>query len=326
LVGNNYHKGNIIACFWDIETSGLSNMCGRQEDEATGCDDSHGKITAEAQDINTYLDFGWEFVDEIENGPNDIWWILEGRDYPRLWWEYPGHVFEVEIALGLDYEDPDDPNDTMHEFELTVVTDGSVQSVEFITPSGGIYEIPDMPQHEKPVPGGWLETAREYDEQAGVYEWSYELKLENPKILTDFGDGSYEIITYLEDGTQEQTTAWFVIPGTDQPIPKPVQEPILTSFADGDVLAPPVAVEWMAPTDPAINRVIVELARQDTPEWIDFDLDKSATGIDEPLLLSAGPWAADLIFAAKYEYKNSDFIKIRCLKYTETGYTFTVAP
>ena len=21
------------------------------------------------------------------NGTEDIWWILEGQDYPRLWWE-----------------------------------------------------------------------------------------------------------------------------------------------------------------------------------------------------------------------------------------------
>ncbi|MFZ2146695.1 MAG: hypothetical protein WAV28_05685 [Sedimentisphaerales bacterium] len=21
------------------------------------------------------------------NGTYDIWWILEGQDYPRLWWE-----------------------------------------------------------------------------------------------------------------------------------------------------------------------------------------------------------------------------------------------
>lgn len=21
------------------------------------------------------------------NGTDDIWWILEGKDYPRLWWE-----------------------------------------------------------------------------------------------------------------------------------------------------------------------------------------------------------------------------------------------
>jgi hypothetical protein len=26
-------------------------------------------------------------VDEAANGTEDIWWILEGQDYPRLWRE-----------------------------------------------------------------------------------------------------------------------------------------------------------------------------------------------------------------------------------------------
>jgi hypothetical protein len=26
-------------------------------------------------------------VGETANGTEDIWWILEGKDYPRLWWE-----------------------------------------------------------------------------------------------------------------------------------------------------------------------------------------------------------------------------------------------
>ncbi len=37
--------------------------------------------------MGAYLQAGWDFVDETENGTEDIWWIDEGRDYPRLWWE-----------------------------------------------------------------------------------------------------------------------------------------------------------------------------------------------------------------------------------------------
>jgi hypothetical protein len=36
----------------------------------------------------TLLNIGWDFIDETENGTEDIWWINdEGQDYPRLWWE-----------------------------------------------------------------------------------------------------------------------------------------------------------------------------------------------------------------------------------------------
>jgi hypothetical protein len=36
---------------------------------------------------STFTNAGWDFVDETANGTDDIWWILEGLDYPRLWWE-----------------------------------------------------------------------------------------------------------------------------------------------------------------------------------------------------------------------------------------------
>ena len=36
---------------------------------------------------STFIEAGWDFVYEIENGTEGICWILEGQDYPRLWWE-----------------------------------------------------------------------------------------------------------------------------------------------------------------------------------------------------------------------------------------------
>lgn len=70
--------------FWDVEGSGVPNMCGRQLDDATGCNDSFGKTTAEMQTASTFLNAGWDFVGETPNGTEDIWWIDEGRDYPQL--------------------------------------------------------------------------------------------------------------------------------------------------------------------------------------------------------------------------------------------------
>jgi hypothetical protein len=68
--------GAVENCFWDVETSGLATSYGGE-----------GKTTAEMQMAGTFLNSGWDFVDETANGTEDIWWILEGRDYPRLWWE-----------------------------------------------------------------------------------------------------------------------------------------------------------------------------------------------------------------------------------------------
>ncbi|MBL7190001.1 MAG: rhodanese-like domain-containing protein [Phycisphaerae bacterium] len=74
LVGLN--RGSITSSFWDMETSG-------QTDSGGGT----GLTTAKMQTASTFLDAGWDFVDETENGTEDTWWILEGQDYPRLWWE-----------------------------------------------------------------------------------------------------------------------------------------------------------------------------------------------------------------------------------------------
>jgi len=75
LVGSGY-PGDVTACFWDIQTSGQATSAG-----------GTGKTTAEMQTAETFLDAGWDFVGETANGTEDIWWILEGQDYPRLWWE-----------------------------------------------------------------------------------------------------------------------------------------------------------------------------------------------------------------------------------------------
>ena len=74
LVGENWAK--ITASFWDMEASGRVSSSG-----------GIGKTTAEMQTVSTFLDAGWDFIDETEDGTENIWWILEGQDYPRLWWE-----------------------------------------------------------------------------------------------------------------------------------------------------------------------------------------------------------------------------------------------
>ena len=75
LLGSNW-GGVVENCFWDIDTSGLTRSYGGE-----------GKTTAEMQMADTFLDAGWDFVGETENGTEDIWWIIEGQDYPRLWWQ-----------------------------------------------------------------------------------------------------------------------------------------------------------------------------------------------------------------------------------------------
>jgi hypothetical protein len=72
LVG--WGDGPVAASFWDVVRSNQTTSAG-----------GTGKTTTEMQTATTFLDAGWDFVDETANGTEDIWWILEGKDYPRLW-------------------------------------------------------------------------------------------------------------------------------------------------------------------------------------------------------------------------------------------------
>jgi len=80
---------SVTSCFWDIQTSGQATSAG-----------GTGKTTAEMQTAGTFLEAGWDFVDETANGTEGIWWILEGQDYPRLWWQPEVDVVE-QVSLPL---------------------------------------------------------------------------------------------------------------------------------------------------------------------------------------------------------------------------------
>jgi The GLUG motif len=76
----------VRASFWDTDASGQMTS-----------DGGEGKTTAEMQTPSTFLDAGWDFAAETENGDEDSWWILDGQDYPRLWWE---HVLADDFGDG----------------------------------------------------------------------------------------------------------------------------------------------------------------------------------------------------------------------------------
>jgi hypothetical protein len=58
--------------FWDVEVSGVT--------EGTGT----GLNTEKMQDINTYLDAGWDFLGESSNGCRETWSMTEANAYPVL--------------------------------------------------------------------------------------------------------------------------------------------------------------------------------------------------------------------------------------------------
>ena len=93
LVGNN-EGGMVTDSFWDTESSGLSIS-----------DGGVGRTTSRMQRESTFTNAGWDFVDETVNGTEDIWWILEDQDYPRLNWEL---IEDEPNEVEPDEDEPDE--------------------------------------------------------------------------------------------------------------------------------------------------------------------------------------------------------------------------
>ena len=65
--------GGVVRCFWDTQASGLAKSAG-----------GTGLTTAQMQDVQTYLDAGWDFVGETRNGTHQVWQMPQGGGYPTL--------------------------------------------------------------------------------------------------------------------------------------------------------------------------------------------------------------------------------------------------
>jgi hypothetical protein len=72
------------ACFWDSEINPDVNGIGNGSDPNV-----IGESTANMQTATTFTDVGWDFVGETVNGPNDIWDICVGTNYPKFVWQIP---------------------------------------------------------------------------------------------------------------------------------------------------------------------------------------------------------------------------------------------
>jgi len=78
-----YH-GDYAACFWDSDVNPDMNGIGNGSEPNVV-----GLPTVEMQTESTFTDVGWDFVGETANGPNDIWDICEGMNYPKFLWQVP---------------------------------------------------------------------------------------------------------------------------------------------------------------------------------------------------------------------------------------------
>jgi len=74
LVGGEYYRSDsVTGCFWDVRASGQSTSQG-----------GTGLATLEMQWAYTYLEAGWDWVGEGENGTAQTWHLPPGGGYPVL--------------------------------------------------------------------------------------------------------------------------------------------------------------------------------------------------------------------------------------------------
>ena len=162
--------GNVVNSFWDTETSGV-------EISAAGT----GLTSAEMKTKQTFLDAGWDFVGETENGTEDIWDMdgVTNNGYPFLnWIPHPiaiapsagdgteGNPYQIATLENLYWISADTLNFQYHYIQ-TADIDASETSEWFVCDHDNDPETPDEPKGWKPI-GGFSEV-----EALGYFSGSY---------------------------------------------------------------------------------------------------------------------------------------------------------
>jgi hypothetical protein len=114
LAGELSSWGDITSCFWDLDTSGVTDGVATEDPDPNGV---LGLPTASMQAGSTFVAAGWDFVGESENGTEDIWAICEGVDYPKLTWQF--------VIADFDGDDDTDFADFCALAARWLATDGS---------------------------------------------------------------------------------------------------------------------------------------------------------------------------------------------------------
>lgn len=218
------------------------------------------------------------------------------------------HVFEIWIETVWDYDEPGQTTDNGYDFEIGTVTDSTVSKVEFVTPAGNTFVMNDV----------------DFDMQTGRYEWSYKLETSNLHNLDAFGDGLYTLKIYFPIGQFSETSVLLGIPNSGEPIPQPVQEPVISSFAHNTVLSSPVSFAWQPCTDAAAQRISVCVKNLADGSEQGYLADTNVTALSQPVVLVAGHYEIWLNFEVWYESTNNDDIPVYASKYSEADYLISI--
>ncbi|MCD4831005.1 MAG: hypothetical protein K8R02_04245 [Anaerohalosphaeraceae bacterium] len=225
------------------------------------------------------------------------------------------HVFLFDLWYEVNHSNPEDANDVEYEFYLEVETDDTVSYIEFSTPGGFVYEIPNEPQTWDDV----NQIGTEHNES----DWGFWSINENYNDLDKFGDGIYTFTIHYEAGGSEQTTVTFLDPCTANPIAQPMQVPQFISPQFRDSVSSPFTISWQSCTDPNVNNLWVELRNDSEDTEYETSLPKTATSWG-PFDVNNGYWKADICFDKVHHIYNNEGIEVYMGKCRYTGSPFAV--
>jgi len=165
------------------------------------------------------------------------------------------HVSFIEVSVTQRYDtDPAAP--TEYEFDCEIETDDTVASITVVTPAGRSFDIPPLQDQYDPVDHVWTTCEPDDDcwNAATCWVWEYEHDMGSMDALNDrYGDGWYRITVTYTGGGQDQTSVWFGVPGTQDPLAMPTQTPDMVTPVYRASLASPVTFQWQPCTDPAVR-------------------------------------------------------------------------
>jgi uncharacterized repeat protein (TIGR01451 family)/fimbrial isopeptide formation D2 family protein len=201
-----------------------------------------------------------------------------------------------------DYNDQTNDTDLMYEFLLEIEAaidpnfadfniESYIKDIEFLTPAEKTYRIPLLP-------GQWsgnVWRSFKYDSENHLARWEYLVSSENLNDLTAYGDGTYLITVNYLNNDQDQIPVLFGVPGTQDPMMQPTQEPVLTFPEYGQDVASPLILIWGTATDKNITQIRIHVGEDRSGESKAgvVDKDRSRWG---PVYLTDGLWKTELAF------------------------------
>ncbi len=236
------------------------------------------------------------------------------------------HVSQILIQTWKNFANPALAEDDHIGFEVEILTDDLINSIEILTPFGSTYTIPNQPVSSVPIPDGALERGREYDPDDDLYEWTFAIQFNPDYEPTVSTHGQYTLTLTYTDGRTAQTTAWYGVPDTSDPIPYPTQALLLTSFDNNAILNSPINLAWTPCTDENAIDIWINIDGIDHPYWDVWNFESTATALNEPVDLQDGNYELLLGYTIGYISTNPDGIRLLAGRYSETDYVFSIVP